>query len=97
MVDGLEVDLTLGLVWCERSADFVFDMKNEVLKIETKCRSPIEVNFSRPEYRNFGCDMGRIQAEYASMQLRLQTPVLAYNEGAGSGTEMTRCDIAVTR
>ena len=43
VVDGLEVDLTLGLVWYERNEDFVFDRKNKVLKTGKKCSSLIEV------------------------------------------------------
>ena len=32
VVVGLDVDLTLGLVWYEQNEDFVFDMRNQVLK-----------------------------------------------------------------
>ena len=99
-VDGLDVDLTLGLVWYERNEDFVFDMKNEVLKTGTKCSSPIEVKFRCPGRPRFHVrhrmDSGRVRVNAAATTDSCDT-VLAYRESAGSGTEMARCEVAVTR
>ena len=54
VVDGLDIDLLLGLVWYERYEDFVFDMKNDVLKTGLKRSSPIQARFrcsGRPRLR----------------------------------------------
>ena len=64
VVDGLDDDLTLGLVWYERNKEFVFDMKNEVLKTGKKCSIPIEVKLrcpGRPRFRvRDGMETGRV-------------------------------------
>ena len=96
VVDGLDVDLTLGLVWYEQKEDFVFDMRNEVLKTETKCRSPTQVRFrcrgrTRFRVRN-GMDSGRRCVNAAATTDSCDTG-LVYHEGAGSGTEMTEIRI----
>ena len=99
VVDGLDVDLTLGLVWYEQNEDFIFDMRNEVLKTGTKCCSPIEVRFKCPGRARFrvrhGMDSSRVCVKAAATSDPCDT-VLVYHEGAGSGTEMTGCDVAVT-
>ena len=54
VVNGLDVDLLLGLVWYERYEDFVFDMMNDVLKTGLKRSSPIQARFRcsmRPRLR----------------------------------------------
>ena len=90
VIDGLDVDLILGLVWYERNEDFVFDMKNEVLKTGTKCNSPIQVRFrcpGRPRFRvRNGMDSGR-ECVNAAATTDSCDKVLVYHEGAGSGTE----------
>ena len=92
VVDGLDVDLTLGLVWYEQNEDFVFDMRNEVPKTGTKCSSSIQVRFrcpGRPRFRvRHGMDSGRECVNAAATTESCDT-VLFYHEGAGSGTEMT--------
>ena len=96
VVDGLDVDLTLGLVWYEKNEDFVFDMRNEVLNTGTKCSSPIQVRFrchGRPRFRaRHGMDSGRECVNAAATTDSCDT-VLVYHEGAGSGTEKTEIGI----
>ena len=96
VVDGLDVDLTLGLVWYEQNEGFVFDMRNEVLKTGTKCSSPIQVRFrcpGRPRFRvRRGMDSGRVCAKAAATTDSCDT-VPVYHEGAGPGTEMTEIRI----
>ena len=92
VVDGLDVDLTLGLVWFEQNEGFAFDTRNEVLKTGTKCSSPIQVRFrcpGRPRFRvRRGMDSGRVCAKAAATTDSCDT-VLVYHEGAGPGTEQT--------
>ena len=94
--DGLDIDLTLGLVWYEQNENFVFDMRNEVLKTGTKCSSPIQVRFrcpGRPRFRvRHVMDSGRECVNAAATTDSCDT-VLVYHEGAGSGTEMTEIGI----
>ena len=96
MVNGLDVDLTLGLVCYEQNEDFVFDMRNEALKTGTKCSSPIQVRFrclGRPRFRvRHGMDSGRVCANAAATTDSCDT-VLVYHEGAGPGTELTEIRI----
>ena len=103
VIDGLNVDLTLGLFW-----DFVFDTKNEVLKTGKKYSSPIDVRFKcpgRPRYRvRAGMQTGRVCVNAAvtteSCEAESAKPpkwALAHTESAGSGTEKAVCDVAVTR
>ena len=97
VVDRLDVDLTLGLVRYEENEDFVFDIRNEVLKTGTKCSSPIEVRFrcpGRPRIRvRRGADLGRVCVKAAATTDSCDT-VLVYHEGAGSGTELTGIEIS---
>ena len=108
VVDGPDVDLTLGLLWFERNEDFVFDMKNEVLKTWKKCKSPVEVRLrcpGRPRFRvRDGMETGRVCVNapvstdsYEAESAKSPKWALAYPESAGSGTEMAGCDVAVTR
>ena len=96
LVDGLDVDLTLGLVWYEQNEDFVFDMRNEFLKTGTKCSSSLQVRFRCPGRPRFwvrhGMDSGRECVNAAANTDSCDT-VLVYHEGAGSGTEMTEIGI----
>ena len=96
VVDGLDVDLTLGLVWYEQNKDFVFDMRNKVLKTGTKRISPIQVRFrcpGRPRFRvRSGMDSSRVCTNAAATIDSYDT-VLVYHEDAGSGTEMTEIRI----
>ena len=96
VVDGLDVDLTLGLVWYEQNEDFVFDMRSEVLKTGTKCSIRIQVRFrcpGKPRFRvRHGMDSGRVCINAAATTDSCVT-VLVYHEGAGSGTEMTEIRI----
>ena len=108
VVDGLDVDLTLRLFWYEQNEDFVFDMKNEVLKTGKKCSSPTEVRFrclARPRFRvRDGMETGRVCVNAAvttdSCEAESSKPpkwALAFSESAGSGTEMAGCEVAVKR
>ena len=63
VVDGLDVDLTLGLVWYEQNEDFVSAV------VQFRLNSDVLGD------RDFGSEIEWRQAEYASMQLLLQTPV----------------------
>ena len=99
VIDGLDVVLTLGLVWYEQDEDFVFDIENEVLKTGKKCSGPIEVRFKfpgRPRLRvRHGMETGRICANAAvttdSCEAESAKPpkwALAYPESTCSGAEM---------
>ena len=70
VVDGLDVDLTFGLVWYERNEDFVFDLKNEVLKTGKKCSSPIEVRFRCPGIPSWAILRPRWNGDRQSMRQR---------------------------
>ena len=108
VIDGLDVDLTLGLVWYERNEDFVFDMKNEVLKTGKKWSSPMDFRFRCPGRPRFWVrdemETGRVCVNAAVTTDSCEadsakTPkwALAYPESARSGTKMAGCDVTVTR